>query len=313
MRKGRSGHADIYYDFENTIRKFTNWIGTKEPNKNMQGIFYRYFLKKFNKPRKNHLNYLPSSNNVYFALLSGIEYSKIFLKFLLPAKKKIIFQFDTWTHDNIINENAYRFFGVNIAFLTIKKSVDYFNSLNIPYFKAYWIPEAVDSNSYKSQNYDDKDIDVLQYGRRWEWLHHLLVSSEFINKYNYKYPKNNLKQQFKKREDLVDALSRSKIVICVPKSITNPSEYDLETITTRYFEVFSSKALAVGVSPKELTDLFGYNPLINIDKNDPVKQIDELLNNYSKYIPLIEKNYNLVLQKHQWSDRLKQMINLISE
>ena len=110
---------------------------------------------------------------------------------------------------------------------------------------------------------------------------------------------------------MIGTLSRSKIAICIPRNITNPELYDLSTITSRYFECFSSKCLVLGDAPSELIELFGYDPIIRIDYNNPQKQVSELLLNFNNYISLIEKNYLEVIKNHQWDNRIKEMIRIL--
>jgi hypothetical protein len=66
-----------------------------------------------------------------------------------------------------------------------------------------------------------------------------------------------------------------------------------------------SKCLILGKAPKELVELFGYNPVIELDMNDPAGQVQALLENYSAYIPLIEKNFEEVVANHTWVNRWK--------
>ena len=71
-------------------------------------------------------------------------------------------------------------------------------------------------------------------------------------------------------KDLVAGLANSRVSICFPQSITNPERCGkVETVTLRYFESMASKCLIVGKCPLELRDLFGYNPVIEVD--DPIE------------------------------------------
>lgn len=314
MRKKRGMHADVYEDFESEILKYTSWKAVKSPINIIERIFEKYFLPRL-KYRTFHFD-LPVLNpeRILFASLSGIEYVKIFQHYLFRSKLKVIYQFDSWTHDNVINENAFRSFRINIAFISIKKASEYFNSLNIPGFKAYWMPEAINSDSYHWRDYEMRSIDILQYGRCWEWLHEQILSFCKTNNINYQYPQGSgsVKLQFKNREELLNGLSNSKIAICVPKTITHPDTYDLPTVTTRYFECMASKCLILGRAPQDLISLLGYNPVIEVDDANPREQIKYLLKNFNSFIPLIEKNYENVKLKHQWKNRIIDMQKIIT-
>lgn len=305
-------HADVYEDFEADILKYTDWKAVKGSMNILERVFEKYFL-----PRLKYRTFpfdLPvlKRDRILFASLSGIEYIKIFQHYVFRSKLKVIYQFDSWTHDNAINENAFRSFKINIAFVSIKKAAEYFNTLKIPNFKAYWMPEAINTDSYCWQDYGAKDIDILQYGRRWEWLHELLLPFCRTNNINYQYPKDsgNVKRQFKDRDALLKVLSKTRIAVCVPKTMTHP-DYDLSTVTTRYFECMASKCLILGHAPQDLVSLFGYNPVVEVDHSDPLGQINYLLNHFDQFVPLIERNYEVVKLKHQWENRILDMQRVI--
>ena len=60
-----------------------------------------------------------------------------------------------------------------------------------------------------------------------------------------------------------------------------------------------------------MVQLFGYNPVIEIDWDDPIGQIEKILNNYSDYFSLIEKNYQTVIRDHKWEDRWKSIKQIL--
>lgn len=313
MRFKRGAHCDVYEDFEESIVRYTGWKSVKGTINILERIFEKIFL-----PRLAYREFpfdirCLNQKKILFATLSGIEYIKIFQRYVCKAKLKAIYQFDTWTHDNAVNEHAFRSFKINIAFLSIRKAVEYFNSLGIPDFRAYWIPEAVSCDKYRSLPYKQKMIDVLQYGRRWEGLHKKLVPFCNQKEILYRYPEKdfNGKEHLGTREDLINSLAAAKIAVCVPKSITHSQIYDLETITTRYFEGMASKCLLWGHAPADLCDILGYNPVIEIDELNPEAQLLDILDRYDDFIDLIERNYMLVSEKHQWKNRVEEMVKII--
>ena len=308
-------HVDVYLDFENEILKQTGWKSVSGSRPLIRRIFEKFFLPglahrtfPFHLPWFHH-------DRILFATLSGTEHVKIFQRYVMQSRLKAIYQFDSWTHDNIINENAFRSFRINLAFLSIRKASDYFNSLNIPDFKAYWIPEAINSQSYHFFDYASKTIDILQYGRRWEWLHEKIAPQCGANRIHYLYPPGNgiLKHQFENHQELKNGLARAKIAVCVPKTITHPETYDLPTVTTRYFECMASKCLILGHAPRDLVTLYGYNPVVEVDESDPLGQIRSLLDRFTDYVPLIERNYDVTREKHQWKNRMMEIKDIMTE
>ena len=115
------------------------------------------------------------------------------------------------------------------------------------------------------------------------------------------------------RETFVDGLARSKISICFPLSMTNPDRSGgIETMTNRYLESMASKCLIVGHAPEEMIQLFGYNPVIEVDWHDPAGQLTFILNNYDNFLALVEQNYWLVVREHTWERRWTQILELLS-
>ncbi len=73
-----------------------------------------------------------------------------------------------------------------------------------------------------------------------------------------------------------------------------------------------SKCLIVGHAPAEMIQLFGHNPLIEIDYCDPAGQILDLLDRLDDYQELIEKNYHVVREHHTWDSRWQQIKGILA-
>jgi hypothetical protein len=82
-------------------------------------------------------------------------------------------------------------------------------------------------------------------------------------------------------------------------------------MTNRYLQSMASKCLIVGHAPKEMIELFGYNPVVEIDWKAPMEQLDTIFDHYADYIPLMEKNYKMVSNHHTWEKRWEQIKNSI--
>ncbi|GIW23178.1 MAG: hypothetical protein KatS3mg068_2185 [Candidatus Sericytochromatia bacterium] len=124
---------------------------------------------------------------------------------------------------------------------------------------------------------------------------------------NFKYIYN----KFKTHKDLVNSLAKSKISICFSSDLTNPNHFeDISKITMRYFQSMICKCLILGNAPNDMKYLFNYNPVIEANLEKPIKQIEDILSNYNKYIDLIETNYNEVINKHKYYDRIKLILQI---
>ena len=114
------------------------------------------------------------------------------------------------------------------------------------------------------------------------------------------------------REDLINSLGRAKIVINFPRSFTEP-ELDVEMATMRYFQSMASKALVLGHCPPLLKEVFGYDPIISVDHSNPCEQVIDLLNHYSNYQELIEKNYQTLTSHHTFWHRWLAMKEILMD
>ena len=253
----------------------------------------------------------------YFAVMTGPEMSslgqtatKCFPYFLLPARKSL-YIFDAWPNavEGIgsfvdICEVKYLFVSSSQAAENIRKIVEACH--------VYWIPEGVDPSLYSRRPFAERNIDVLQLGRKFDAYHQCIVKPlEQLGKV-YRYEKTRGEVIFPTRAGFVDGLAHAKISICVPSNITHPERSgETETMTTRYLQSMVSKCLVLGSAPKEMVKLFGYNPVVDIDMNDPAGQIGSLLDNLSKYEPLIERNYEAVLSQHTWTNRWKSIAEIL--
>lgn len=250
-----------------------------------------------------------TSKNQLFAVLMGPDFSKCFPYFLF-SKNKNLYIFDAWPkeQDGIIKFlNAFK---VNNVFITSSHVVKIIQS-KTPYTKCFWIPEGINPRMYKHYDYQNKTIDVLALGRRYDIYHEQIVTCLENNNKTYLYEKERGNIIFPTRNGFIEGMAKSKISICVPSSITHPDRSgNIETMTIRYLQSMVSKCIILGHAPKEMITLFGYNPVIEIDSENPEGQITSILNNYSDYFELIEKNYQTVLEKHTWNKRWTE-INLL--
>jgi hypothetical protein len=175
----------------------------------------------------------------------------------------------------------------------------------------HWIPEGIDPDQYKHVPYDQKYIDLLALGRRYDLYHEKIIDYFRGKETQYLYEKIKGEIIFPTRNEFIEGLAHTKISVCVPSNITHPERSgNIETMTIRYLQSMVSKCLVLGHAPAEMVELFGYNPVIEIDMQEPVNQIGSILNNFEEYIPLIEKNYQTVIQHHTWLHRWNQIKNI---
>jgi hypothetical protein len=111
---------------------------------------------------------------------------------------------------------------------------------------------------------------------------------------------------FPAKQEMIDGLANTRISVCFPSSMTHPKRSGVvETLTYRYLESMASKCLVVGKCPKELVELFGYNPVIELENPS---QIMEILNQIQDYQCLVERNYHRLLEVGTARIRVQQLL-----
>lgn len=169
-----------------------------------------------------------------------------------------------------------------------------------PEMNIMYCPEAVDVSCYHEGGLlKERSIDVLEFGRG---------SNLTFNAVRYVCTKVNGKYLYTNSQ-LYDAMADAKITIALPRSLTQPEVAgDIETLTQRYWESMLSRMLMVGHAPRELVDLIGYNPVIELDKANPNVQIQDMLTHIDDYQELVDKNRETALRLGCWDKRMQNVM-----
>jgi hypothetical protein len=271
------------------------WLSGSSKFLNLVNMFCRCGLMK-----KHH----------YFAVLMGPDFSKI-KPFNILASQLDVYMFDAWPPDHFphIEEHIEKL-KIEHIFFSSKQVTEFFRDRQIP--NCYWIPEAVDYKKYYYYDYGKKDIDILQFGRKYDLIHEKLLNGS--NTMAYKYMYSNDKLLFNSDIEFKEGLARSKISLCFPASLTHPERAGgISTMTTRYLQSMASKCLVVGIMPDEMKELFVYTPIVELNLEDPVTHLRNILNDFSSFIPLIEKNYNYLQEHHTWALRWRDIKKCIEK
>ena len=174
-----------------------------------------------------------------------------------------------------------------------------------PQVKMLWCPEAVDASNYKKGKLlKDRYINLLEFGRSNERvLGKLSIDNHVCTYVNGKFIYSN--------DELYEAMGDSRITVCLPKSMTHPDmAQGIETLTQRYWEAMLTRMVIVGHAPKELIDICGYNPVLELpdDKSLINTFILDILNDIEKYQDLVDLNRQTALEKGIWSIRMKDVV-----
>ena len=230
---------------------------------------------------------------------------KLFLPDGFFSRNNYIYMYDVWPRFHEWIFPMLDFFNVRFVFFSSKQVFeDHLRKYPQSKCKSMWLPEAIKASDYHFESYANKDIDVLEFGRRYEAYHARIAEALQSNGSNHVYRKTGEALLFPDKASFVRGLARAKITVCVPSNITHPerAEY-ISTMTLRYLQAMASKVLIVGIMPMDMKALFPYTPIVEIDMDHAADQLLEVLENYDQFIPLIERNYLEVVNQHQWQNR----------
>lgn len=222
--------------------------------------------------------------------------------------------FDCWPGSYDRWSSFFKRHRVRVAFFSARQSAEHFLT-SIPAMQSFWLPEATDPNEYDPETpLSARDIDVLELGRREEAYHRAIVDSLAKQGRSHRFEAIKGQIIFPSKDELIDGLSRAKISICFPCSQTHPERSgDVETVTHRYFESIASKCVIVGHSPAELVDLFGYNPVIEVETGNEATQIEFILEHLNSFQGLVDRNYARLLECGTWKHRVTAMLRTLRE
>lgn len=166
-------------------------------------------------------------------------------------------------------------------------------SRRMPHLNILTITEGIDTENYGAgKELCDREIDFYSFGRQPEKLR----GTDFSG-LNVAFSGSDSK--FRER------LQNSKVTIAVPRCDVVPTCH--ETLTQRYWECMLSRMVMIGRAPKELTDLIGYNPVIDIDYAYLPEQIRNIRDNIAEYQPLVDRNRETALRYAPWELRMREV------
>lgn len=220
----------------------------------------------------------------------------------------IPFFWDVWPSTFSKVESWLKRYKVRTVFFSSTKAVEHMKKV-FPEMNIMWCPEGIDSENYSSgNNLKDRAIDLLQYGREID-----SVVSYNLSCLNYVSGKQDGKAIFSQNQ-LIRSLAEAKVVAVYPKTWTDPaSAGGIETLTQRYWECMLSRCVLLGHAPLELIDVLGYNPVIELDRTDPQKQLEGILLNIDNYQGLVDRNRKEALARGSWSSRIESITKSLSD
>jgi hypothetical protein len=69
----------------------------------------------------------------------------------------------------------------------------------------------------------------------------------------------------------------------------------------------------LGHAPKELADLIGYNPVIELDTINAIDQLNDILAHIEDYQPLVDKNRETAIRMGDWTVRMREVMKWLKD
>lgn len=192
---------------------------------------------------------------------------------------------------------------VGTVVFTSTQTADYFRA-RCQDINVLCITEGIDTTLYhQGQTLNNRAIDLLEYSSiKRNFFHHQIEGVVCANRVNAYWRLDTFLH-------LTDTLSDSKIVITLPRCDSEPDvAQGVETLTQCYWEVMLSGCVPLGRAPKELTDLIGYNPVIELDREHADEQVRNIVGHIDEYQPLVDRNCEVAMRKATWEIRMKQVM-----
>lgn len=255
----------------------------------MHGLAYKYEIPSFFKSKKTAQLRFVESTSISFDTFP--DYSRYEI---------IPFVWDCWPGQF---EKTCKWFvkhGVRSAIFTSSQTAERMQK-RFPQMNILSITEGINVDLYEQgKELNERIINLFEIGS--------VSRSFFKKKYVEDYKRLcNIPEGWSSRlhKDFLRYLIETKVTIVFPRCITQPSiAGNIETLTQRYWECMLSRIVMVGHAPKELTDLIGYNPVIPIDLDNPVHQVESIINNINDYQVLVDKNREHALKYAPWDLRI---------
>ena len=317
-----SGHVSL-----STARDLINSFIAKgySPVKAFSGKLAKLYQRTY-KVKKAIAGIRKLDNDTFFVLMNIHQVHKLepYISADNNGYCKYVYLFDAWPryYDDILE--AVSKYNIKTLFVPCKKSAHDINDRSMMCaFHAYWVPEGT-VDSWSKPFIKNKDIDILNFGRRWNNLHEKIGGREDIN---YIYEKQRGQIIYNDDIGFWNALARSKYSVCVPISTIdmqwqndnceamekyNREPEDYSILTQRYFQSIIAGALIIGKLPRDGGEILGFNPVIDIE-GWAEGRVVELINSYGTAADslLINSYKQKILNNHTWDHRVEVMEGLI--
>lgn len=171
------------------------------------------------------------------------------------------------------------------------------------------VTEGINVTSYSAgKPLAERNVDFLEYGSKQRNLFSKPI--EGINHVN----STSIITQMMTWDTLVETMADAKVTLALPRCDVDPVGTEgLETLTQRFWEGMLSRSVLVGRAPKELIELIGYNPVIDLDRENAESHVKNIINNIEKYQTLVDRNRETALKMAPWDIRIKKIMSWLTD
>ncbi|WP_405722853.1 glycosyltransferase [Streptomyces sp. NBC_01537] len=194
-----------------------------------------------------------------------------------------------------------------MVFVTAQQSAEFLGRA-LPDSTVVHLPEATRTSWHVPQRLlSERTIGVLELGRRHNGWHEAVCGAlERRSGHRHVYARWREELVFPSERALRDGFSDTVVSVCFPSSITHPLRSGrVETMTHRYLESMASGCLMVGHAPRELVDLMGFNPVVEVDWSAPVDQLLDILASPQRWQPHVDRVLRRVREVGDWRVRVR--------
>lgn len=186
-------------------------------------------------------------------------------------------------------------------------------SREFPDLDVVWAAEAIDHRSYRpGAPLADRPSVLLEVGRRYQLAHQTAerTLAGLGAASGHQYDRRTTAEPFlPTRADLISALRLNRALLCHPGSISDPQGRTggWETMTHRYLEAVATKTLVLGNVPREMTELFGFEPGVTTDNQELPEALEVLYRDPASFQPLVDRAHARLLEVATWDVRGAQL------
>ena len=214
---------------------------------------------------------------------------------------------------------------VRTAIFTSQQSAERIRQ-RLPQLQTFVVTEGIDITKYgEGKPLGERSIGLLEFGRNNRALFDTSTWDDVKCLFT-----GNLERRLSD-EELRERMYDSQLVITLPRCDTDAKIADgVETLTQRYWEAMLTRMVMVGHAPKELVELIGYNPCIEIEgfishrgmTNYSIAPLDSgllhnqvisVLSHISDYQSLVDRNREVALRMASWELRMRDVMTWLGE